>query len=212
MPRRRSRERGDKRWLTEKENAAAADFYVMSCAAHVFARDEHFLACVEKTRENPEVADKLADKLACRYVRYGPGRAAIARMLRTAAGCEPRMVETALAIPRNAIPGKFTIGFGAGDLSKRLKASNVWCGWVKDRVIVHINLKNTAVEHVTATIQPSYTIKGGSKHGAGFSSLENYGFDAGEFRSLWIKEEPKGTKVGSPLSRCSPSLFSIKAG
>jgi len=93
VPRRGSRERGDKRWLTERENAAAIDFYVMSCAAHVFARDEHFLACVEKTRENPEVADSLA----CRYVRYGLGRAAIARMLRTAADCEPRMVETVLA-------------------------------------------------------------------------------------------------------------------
>jgi len=118
------------------------------------------------------------------------------------------------AVPKNAIPGKFTIGFLFQDdpLAKRLKASSVWCGWRGGKVIVHINLKNRSVEHVTATIQPSYTIKGGSKHGAGFSSLEDFGFDAGEFRSLWIKQEPKGTKVGSPLSKCSPSLFSIKAG
>lgn len=131
------------------------------------------------------------------------------------AGLAIALVGSALAaVPKNAVPGKFTIGILAqgNPLAKRLKASSVWCGWRGDKVVVHVNLKNLAVEHVTATIQPSYTIKGGSKHGAGISSLDDFGFDAGEFRSLWIKQEPKGTKVGSPLSRCSPSLFSIKAG
>lgn len=123
-------------------------------------------------------------------------------------------VTIAQAKPRNAVPGRFTIGFLFQDdpLARRLKSSAVWCGWSGDQVIVHVNLKNNSVEHVTATIQPSYTIRGGSKHGAGFSSLEDFGFDAGEFRSLWIKQEPKGTKPGSPISKCTPSLFSIKAG
>jgi len=81
---------GHKLSPTRKERAAEIDSYVLSCVAHVLGRDEHFAACVAKTRDDPDAADELAT----RYVRAGPGRQAIARLLRVAAGREGRSLLT----------------------------------------------------------------------------------------------------------------------
>jgi hypothetical protein len=77
---------------------------------------------------------------------------------------------------------------------------------------VHVNLKNRSVEHVTATIKPRYWIRNGSEHGSGLTAAEDFGFDSGEFRSLWIEQEPKGTRAGSPISKYALYLFLIEAG
>lgn len=82
--------------LTRKERAVAIDSYVVSCAARVLGTDSCFFDLVGQVREaigDPE----LADRLASRYVRFGPGRDAIALMLRVAASSEPRTIQTALA-------------------------------------------------------------------------------------------------------------------
>jgi hypothetical protein len=115
--------------------------------------------------------------------------------------------------PRGAVRGTFTVGILAqsDQLSKYLKASAVWCVWRGGKVIVHVNLRNTAVEHVTATIKPRYFIRRGGEHGSGGFG-KDYGFDAGEFRSLWIEEDPKGVPDKTPISRCAPYLFLIKSG
>jgi hypothetical protein len=45
------------------------------------------------------------------------------------------------------------------------------------------------------------------------TSAEDYGFDAGEFRSLWIDAgKPKGVAPKTPISRCAPYLFLIESG
>ena len=81
-----------------------------------------------------------------------------------------------------------------------------------ERVIVHVDMKNTSVEHVTAYIYPKYRIAGGGVHGAGFSSIESKGFDAGEFRSLRFSEDPEGVKPLSPIAKCMPELQMVKSG
>ena len=73
-----------------------------------------------------------------------------------------------------------------------------------ERVIVHVDMKNTSVEQVTA-----YS---GGVHGAGFSSIESKGFDAGEFRSLRFSEDPEGVKPLSPIAKCMPELQMVKSG
>jgi hypothetical protein len=78
---------------TEKERAAEIDSLILSVAAHTFSHDEGFLNAVAATRQDPDAAWRLAG----RYVRSGPGREVIARMLRTAARCPERMIETELA-------------------------------------------------------------------------------------------------------------------
>ena len=99
------------------------------------------------------------------------------------------------------------------DLAKYMSASNVWCAWRGDHVIVHINLRNRSAEHVTATVKPRYFIARGGEHGSGLTSADDYGFDSGEFRSLWIDAgEPKGVRAGSPIARCAPYLFLIESG
>ena len=92
-------------------------------------------------------------------------------------------------------------------------ASSTWCVWKGDHVIVHVNLRNRLAEHVTATIKPRYYIRNGGEHGSGFTSAKDYGFDAGEFRRLWIDAgNPKGVTPRTPISRCAPYLFLIESG
>jgi hypothetical protein len=92
-------------------------------------------------------------------------------------------------------------------------ASNVWCAWRGDHVIVHVNLKNRSAEHVTATIKPRYEIQNGGEHGSGLTSAKDYGFNAGGFRSLWIDAgAPKGVSAHTRIARCAPYLFLIKSG
>ena len=126
---------------------------------------------------------------------------------------------TAIAgMPPGAVKGKMTLGFIAkydeSGLAKKMRSSNVWCAWNEkdERVIVHVNMKNTSVEHVTAYIYPKYRIAGGGVHGAGFSSIESKGFDAGEFRSLRFSEDPEGVKPLSPIAKCMPELQMVKSG
>jgi hypothetical protein len=114
--------------------------------------------------------------------------------------------------------GTMTLGFLANYdvsvLAKRLRYSIVWCAWNRKskRVIVHVNMKNTSVEHVTAYIYPKYSIVRGGVHGAGFSSIESKGFDAGEFRSLRFNEEPKGVRPFARIAKCMPELQMVKSG
>jgi hypothetical protein len=117
--------------------------------------------------------------------------------------------------PRGAVRGTFTVGILAqsDQLSKFMRWNNIWCVWRGDHVIVHVSAKNTSAEHVTATIRPRYVIARGGVHGDGFSNAQDKGFDAGEFRSLWLDAgKPKGVAAHSPIARCAPYLFLIKSG
>jgi hypothetical protein len=126
---------------------------------------------------------------------------------------------TAMAgMPPGAVKGKMTLGFIAkydeSGLANKMRWSNVWCTWNKkdEHVIVHVNMKNTSVEHVTAYIYPEYSIAGGGVHGAGFSSIECKGFDAGEFRSLRFSDDPKGVTPFARIAKCMPELQMVKSG
>jgi hypothetical protein len=73
--------------------------------------------------------------------------------------------------------------------------------------------ENTSSEHVTTHIKPRYYIARGRAHGDGLTSVEDKGFDAGEFRSLWLDAgKPKGVTARTPISRCAPYLWSIESG
>jgi hypothetical protein len=117
--------------------------------------------------------------------------------------------------PKGAVRGQFTIGILAqsDSLTKYMRWSNVWCVWRGDHVIVHVSAKNTSAEHVTASIKPRYYIARGGVHGDGVTSVQDKGFDSGEFRSLWLDAgKPKGVPPRAPISRCAPYLFLIKSG
>ena len=125
------------------------------------------------------------------------------------------VASSAAAPPKGAVRGTFTKGFLAetDQLAKFMVASSTWCAWRGDHVIVHVNLRNRSAEHVTATVKPRYFIRNGGEHGSGLTSAKDYGFDAGEFRSLWIDAgNPKGVRPGTPISRCAPYLFLIESG
>lgn len=99
-----------------------------------------------------------------------------------------------------------------GRLKSYIRTSSVFCGWQDGKVVVHVTMKNTAVEHVTVNWHPSYIIARGGEHGAGLGSIESSGFDAGELRQLFAKEEPKGVPVRSRIAKCKPSFSTIESG
>jgi hypothetical protein len=99
-----------------------------------------------------------------------------------------------------------------GPLKKHIKTSKVWCAWQDGKVLIHVQMRNTSVEHVTVNWHPTYTIRGGGAHGEGISSVQSNGFDSGEVRQLIAKQDPKGVKDGARLGLCKPSFETIQSG
>jgi hypothetical protein len=99
-----------------------------------------------------------------------------------------------------------------GHLKRYIRTTNVWCGWQDGKVLVHVRMRNGSAEHVTVHWYPRYSIRAGGVHGDGFSSAQDDGFDAGEVRELISKQDPKGVKDYSRISRCYPHFQMIESG
>lgn len=113
------------------------------------------------------------------------------------------------------VKGTYAVGILAqgNGIAQLLVGSNVSCVWRGDHVIVRLRLHNTSVEHVTATIQPTYVIENGGAQGDGFTSAQDFGLDAGETRNLKIDAgKPKGVLARSEICECAPYLFAVKSG
>jgi hypothetical protein len=128
-------------------------------------------------------------------------------------------VTSALAKNSEPIHGKITGHFasassclGCSDMVRYVKADRVWCAWQGDNVIIHVRFRNIAIEHITISWHPSYTIRGGGSHGEGLSSLQDSGLNARASRGVYVKQKPKGVPAGSPLAVCKPSFSSVKSG
>ena len=126
---------------------------------------------------------------------------------------------SAMAADSAAIHGKITGRFASAsscfacsDLVRYVKADRVWCAWQGDNVIIHVRLRNTSIEHLTINWHPSYVVRGGGAHGEGLSSLQDSGVNAHASRGVFVTQQPKGVPVGSPLSACKPSFYSVESG
>ena len=125
---------------------------------------------------------------------------------------------TALAKPpKGAVRGRFnksTCLACDGSLVRLLSTSNVWCAWNKNNhVIVHVSFRNHAVEHVTLSVDPAYTIKNGGTHGDGITNLQSIGINGNAFRAVFIDAgKPDGVPAKSPIGVCKPHLFDEKSG
>ncbi len=107
------------------------------------------------------------------------------------------------APPKGAVRGYFSTGFLASSdqLAQYQRGSNVWCAWRGDHVIVHVSLRNTSAEHVTNTIKPRYYIARGGEHGSSFMGAQDFDFNSGELRSLFIDAgHAKGISWGPRLT------------
>jgi hypothetical protein len=119
--------------------------------------------------------------------------------------------------PKGAVHGKFDKSVGAiiGDknLVRLLSASNVYCYWSKGHVFIHISFRNHAVEHVTLTVEPKYTIRNGGQHGSGFTNFKSIGINASAFRAVFIDAgAPDGVPRNSPIGSCRPDLQNEQSG
>lgn len=97
-------------------------------------------------------------------------------------------------------------------LKPYVSTSSVWCGWQNGKVVVHVVMRNDSVEHLTVNWHPSYVIEGGGEHGAGLTSVESDGFDAGETRELLAEQSPEGVPADSSIEECKPSFSVIESG
>jgi hypothetical protein len=88
-----------------------------------------------------------------------------------------------------------------------IHGTNVWCAWNGDHVQVHITLRNSSDDDISATIRPSYRIRGHGRHGSSLFSLKKVEIDGDSHRD-WLADagEPHGVQPGTPISKCEPSL------
>jgi len=96
-----------------------------------------------------------------------------------------------------------------GDSAKYIAAKNVWCGWQDGQVVVHVTFTNRSVEGLKVTWHPSYTIRNGSDHGTGLTSLQDTKLSGGQTKNVVVTQRPKDTPGGSPISACKPSFYLV---
>lgn len=99
--------------------------------------------------------------------------------------------------------------FSAGDESAcaALKASDVTCQWVNDKVKMKVTFTNGLAAHVTVHLEPKYTLKDAGAHGEGFTNVEDVGIDAKATREWETELDPAGIEDAQPaITECNPTL------
>ena len=96
-----------------------------------------------------------------------------------------------------------------GDSAKYIAARNVWCGWRDGQVVIHVTFTNRSVERLKVTWHPSYTIRNGSDHGTGLTSLQETKVTGGQTKNVIVTQSPKDTPKRSPISVCKPSFYLV---
>jgi len=99
--------------------------------------------------------------------------------------------------------------FACGDSAKYIVTKNAWCAWRDGNVVIHIRFTNRSIESLKVTWHPSYTIKNGSDHGTGLSSLQDTKLRSHETKDVIVSQSPKGTPERAPISVCKPSFYLI---
>jgi hypothetical protein len=96
-----------------------------------------------------------------------------------------------------------------GGPDKYIAASNVWCGWQDGHVVIHVTFHNRSVEGLKVTWHPSYTIRMGSDHGGGLTSLQDVKLAGGQTKSVLVGQNPKDTPTSSAIGVCKPSFYLV---
>jgi hypothetical protein len=87
-------------------------------------------------------------------------------------------------------------------------ASEVWCYWRGESVVVHLALRNPLNAHVRVGIVPRYEIEDGGVHGDSFGSDRDVGIPAsGSTRVALDAGKPEGVPRVAPISKCFPRLI-----
>jgi hypothetical protein len=94
------------------------------------------------------------------------------------------------------------------DGAKAISASDIWCVWRGDDVIVHAVLHNSFGARLRVGIVPRYRILNGEQHGTSFGSDVSQKIDASGSQSYDVNAgHPTGVPAGSTISSCNPKLY-----
>ena len=97
-------------------------------------------------------------------------------------------------------------------LVTNIVTSNAWCGWRDGSVFAHVRMSNNSIERVKVDWHPSYTLLGGSEHGAGIGSIQSDELESGETRVLGTDQNPKGAPANATISSCDLSFSDVQSG
>jgi hypothetical protein len=119
---------------------------------------------------------------------------------------------SAWAQSNGRVRGSFSVGTLASfdDKSDYIHGSHVWCEWRASHVQVHVTLRNTSIETITATVKPRYYIARGSEHGSSFLAGKDFKIAGGRTISALIDAgSPENTPKGARIGRCAPYLYLV---
>lgn len=99
--------------------------------------------------------------------------------------------------------------FACGDSAKYIVTKNVWCAWRDGNVVIHVAFYNRSVETLKVTWHPSYTIRNGSDHGTGLTSLQDTKIKGGGSVNATVSQSPKDTPANAVIGVCKPSFYLV---
>lgn len=96
---------------------------------------------------------------------------------------------------------------------KRLKATGVWCRWIKGHVWMRIAFRNRLGAHITVHVQPNYRLANAGLHGNGLTSQKDVGINANSFRA-WFEDlgTPEGVSGTPKITKCAPETNGVDLG
>lgn len=95
----------------------------------------------------------------------------------------------------------------------KLKASSVFCRWIKGHVYLHISFRNRLGAHITVHVQPNYRLANAGLHGDGLGSQKDFGIDPGAFRAVYEDlGTPEGVSGHPRITVCGPEINGVDLG
>ena len=94
---------------------------------------------------------------------------------------------------------------GDKQAGKKLTATDVYCGYDGDNVILHAYLRNGLNAHVTAYVERIYFLADAGKHGSGITNHQDVGIDPQATRE-WTADlgAPAGVNGSPKITGCAP--------
>jgi hypothetical protein len=105
-------------------------------------------------------------------------------------------------VPLMLLTGKVDGSFDRGALTRDIRTSDVYCGWSKKSVVVHVQFRNSSAERATVHWRPAYALLGGPLR---IAPIQITALAPGESENLFVSRTPRGVKAGSRITLCSAS-------
>jgi hypothetical protein len=109
--------------------------------------------------------------------------------------------------PPGVVTGSMDTGGADGELKDSIHVDQVWCGWSRGHVRLHVRFQNASVEDLTVDYNTRYKINNGGTHGDSLTNTQSTDVDGGETRVVTVDAgTPDGVDPGAAISDCEPEM------